>query len=320
MSPHNARSPILFFKQYYTELFKYDSSRIIDENIEKCKRITPHVVKHQSCDPIDLSLDEQDTITLIGHPGNGKTTNILRFLESRYKTTKDEIHCIVGSLTIQNQDLFNKIGRNEQHLDYCNKHLKFQIIHSLNIRIDQHLNYLYKIKTSRESIEHIHINERSTTNRNINYPYTGHTHTYVVNAKSLQDCQKLPKIDVLVLDESSQISRCLIDPTDKRLKSLYELYVNMVTEAKKLFISDIVFDENFLKWIKQIRPRPIKSYQICDTNMKFDEVLLTDDVDTTVDEIFSDGKNIYTVKAKIYLNAFMINSKHSFLIRSFCSS
>ena len=251
------------FTDYNTELFK--CKRL--ELQRTYKRENVQVIKHDKChESINFEDIKSKIIIQTGYAGYGKTSNVFKYINKKCITTKDLLTVVISNLAVQNtnfctSDILNNV-----------KTMVMPVIHCTGNSIKSQYD---KLKT----YEHVLVKKRSLGGEYINYPSTGHAHTYVVNSKSLQDCLHLPEsIDILFIDEHFQVFQSVSSPSEMRRDPLYGVVVKLIKKAKKIFICDIVFSQKYIDLINSIRQDDhITHYLICDSNMKMKKVVLTDD-------------------------------------------
>ena len=251
------------FTDYNTQLFKCKRSELL----RTYQRDNVNVIQHDKChESINFDNIESNIILQTGYAGYGKTSNVFKYINNKCITQKELTTVVISNLAVQNtnfctSDIINNV-----------KNIVMPVIHCTGNSIQNQYNKL-------KLYDHVLVKKRSLGGDYINYPSTGHAHTYVVNSKSLQDCLHLPEsIDILFIDEHFQVFESVSSPSEMRRDPLYVVMNLLVKNAKKIFICDIVFSQKYIDFIRSIRPDDhITHYLICDSNMKMKKVVLTDD-------------------------------------------
>lgn len=251
--------------QLNNELF--DASRELVQSVYTMPGV--HVLQHTNVNQkIDLRQINSDIIIQTGYAGYGKTTNVFDYIRFMSKTP-NLICVVISNLAIQNTNYC----RNSS-LHSINNLIR-PAIHCMGMDILHHINNFRQNGPWKEGYP------IKSTNK-LEYPKTGHTHTYIINSKSLQDSKLLPHIDILFIDEFIQILKSVSNSSDKRTHSLFVIFIELIRRAKKVMICDIKFDPEIINFIRLIRQDHITHFKICDTRMKFGKITLTDDANLLV--------------------------------------
>lgn len=254
--------PVEVLSYYNDEIFdaktNYFQSKYSCEGVE--------VINYTSTEKINLTKCKSDIIIQSGYAGYGKTANVMNYMNNRFMSTRNNINVIISNLSVQNRHY-----EKDERLNHPNN-INMPIIHCMGKTIENYSEHLILKRKNNIGVSKEHAEK---------YRFTGHNHTYIVNSRSLQDCLKLPKIDMLFIDEFIQVLRAVSDIKDKRNISLYNVLIYLIKIAKKIFISDIVFDTELINLIKLIRSEgnnKITHYQICNTHMKCRNITFSDNV------------------------------------------
>lgn len=254
------------------------------------------VIPHYKCEVIDFTNVQSPIIFQSGCPGYGKTWNVFKYIYDRCITEKDLVCVIISNTAVQNVNFCN---------DEFLKDKDFRVLPIIHCMGNT-------IKTATQQLQTDPITKQVKTcetrqikaliNKDIKYPITGNSHIYIVNSKSYADCVYLQKhIDILFVDEFTQVLNSVATPNETRKNSIHPILLDTMRKAKKLFISDIVYTTEMVDLIRELRNDHITHYLICDSRMKFDNILYSDDTVKLAQSMKSDRPKFVSSNSRTFI-------------------